>query len=335
MFRIGGVRSMHEKIYKRMTMLRKGGANGVFRRIFLGTGEKSGVISRILLYAMLVILSYIFLYPFLYMLANSLKPLKDLINDAVKWLPTELYFENYKQAFEVLKFKDTLLDTLLLTLIPALCQIAVAAMTGYAFARYRFRGRMIFMTILLITFILPKQITSMPTYLLFRDLDIIGTINAFLLPAITGQGVNNAIIVLIFYQFYSQIPTSLIEAAQLDGCGHIRVFLRVALPMAMSAFIIGFVFSFVWYWNDTYSASLFISGTGISTKSGLSTLLIELQRFEDSYKSLYPEGATTVNRINESIRMAGTIICILPLLAVYFLLQRFLVQSVDMIGIKE
>ena len=59
---------MHEKIYKRMTMLRKGGANGVFRRIFLGTGEKSGVISRILLYAMLVILSYIFLYPFLYML---------------------------------------------------------------------------------------------------------------------------------------------------------------------------------------------------------------------------------------------------------------------------
>lgn len=326
---------MQENLYKRIEILRKGGTKGVFRYLFTGTGEKSGVISRILLYAMLVILSYIFLYPLLYMLANSLKPLKDLINDAVKWLPTEIYLDNYTQAFEVLKFKDTLLDTLLLTLLPALCQMVVAALTGYAFARYRFRGRLLLMTILIITFILPKQATMMPTYLLFRDMDIIGTVNAFLLPAVTGQGLNSAIIVLIFYQFYRQIPISLIEAAQLDGCGHIRVFVRIALPMALSAFLIGFLFSFVWYWNDTYSTSLFISGTGLGNKSNMSTLLIELQRFEDSYKLLYPEGATTVNRINESIRMAGTIICIFPLLAVYFLLQRFFVQSVDMVGIKE
>ena len=318
-----------------MVKIRRSGIWEGARRLLLGNQEKSGLLVRLLLYALHIVIGFIYLYPLLYMLATSFKSLSDLLNDSVKWIPTALYLDNYKQALEVMKFQETFIDTLLLSLIPAVLQVLVASLTGYAFARYRFRGRMLLLGVLILTFVLPKQATMMPTYLLFKDMDIIGTLHAFTLPAGLGQGINSAIITLIFYQFYRQLPDSIVEAAQLDGCGHWKVFVRIALPTAGAAFLIGFLFSFVWYWNETYLTSLYVAGTGLGNKHSMSTLLLELRQFEASYKLLYPEGATSVNRINESIRMAGTMVCIAPLLLVYFALQRYFVQSVDMVGLKD
>ena len=311
----------------------KPGLTSAFRRVVLGSTEKFGVLPAILLYSVLIVFSYIFLYPLLYMFITSIKSLHDLIDDSIVWIPTKLDTSSYVQAIKVMHFKDALLDTLQLTLVPAVCQIITAALTGYAIAQYRFRGRRIVIGVLILMFIVPRIATMMPTYLMYRDYSLIGTLGAIVFPAALGQGVNASIITLIFYQFYRQMPVSVVEAAKIDGCGHWRVFTRIALPSVTSAVIIAFLFSFVWYWNETTLVGIFVANSSFGSGSSMTTLLINLQNFEANYKAMY--GAENANLMNEAIVMAGTMLCVLPLLVVYFVLQRFFVKSVDMIGIKE
>lgn len=304
------------------------------KHFLLGSRDKNGLIKDVIIYALLTVVGFVFVYPILFMFITSIKTLPDLLDDTVKWIPSELYLENYKQALAVMNFEETALNSFLLAFIPSVCQVFVACITGYGFARYNFKGKNLFLLLLFLTFILPKQATMIPTYSLFKDLDILGTMGAFIYPAFLGQGLNAAIIILVFIQLFKKLPKPLIEAAQLDGCNELQIFYKIALPTAIAGFIIGFIFSFVWYWNETYLTSLFVGGSGLGQKNYISTLLLELEKFEASYKAMYPEGATSVNRINESIRMAGTVLCVAPLLVLYFAMQRFFVESVNQVGIK-
>ena len=318
---------------KNLLMRKNAFSKESLRRFLLGSYEESGFLVKLALYIVLIVISYIYLYPLLYMLVTSFMSVDDLVNDAVNWIPTGIDLNNFKQAFEVMDFGNTIVDTLQLSVIPAACQILVCCLTGYAFSRYRFKGKAICWGLLILTFVLPSQATMVPTYLIFKDMDIIGTVWAFVLPAILGQGFKSTIITLVFYLFFSQISTSQIEAASLDGCGHFKVFFYIALPCVGAAFIIGFLFSLVWYWNETYLTSMYISNSSIGNKNSMTTLLVKLTQFEASYK-LLNEGDSD-NTLNEAIRMAGTVICITPLLVVYFALQKYFVQSVDMVGLKD
>lgn len=303
------------------------------KRVLFGSYESSGILVKTGLYIVLIIISYTYLHPLLYMLVTSFMSVDDLVSDSVRWIPTGIDFDNFRQAFKVMDFKNTLIDTLELSVIPAVCQSAVCCLTGYAFSRYRFKGKTLCWGLLILTFVLPSQATMVPTYLIFRQMDIIGTVWAYVLPALLGQGFKSTIITLIFYLFFSQISVSQIEAASLDGCGHFKVFFYIALPCVTAAFIIGFLFSLVWYWNETYLTSMYISNSSIGNNNSMTTLLVKLTQFEASYKLLNEGGGD--NTLNEAVRMAGTVICVTPLVAIYFVLQKYFVQSVDMIGLKE
>ena len=303
------------------------------RRFLFGSYEKSGFLVKFALYLVLTVVSYIYLYPLLKMLVTSVMSVDDLVNDAVHWIPTGIDFDNFKQAFEFMDFGNTISDTLQLSIIPALCQVVICCFTGYAFSRYKFKGKALCWGLLILTFVLPSQATMVPTYLIYKDMDIIGTLWTFVLPALLGQGFKSTIITLVFYLFFSQVSTAQIEAASIDGCGHFKVFFYIALPCVGAAFIIGFLFSLVWYWNETYLTSMYVSNSSIGNANSMTTLLVKLTQFEASYKMLN-EGSGD-NTINEAIRMAGTVICITPLLTVYFVLQKYFVQSVDMVGLKD
>jgi multiple sugar transport system permease protein len=303
------------------------------KRFLFGSYENSGFLVKLALYFVLIVISYIYLFPLITMLVTSFMSVDDLVNDSVHWIPTKLALDNFKQAFEVMDFGNTISDTLQLSVLPSLCQVVICCFTGYAFSRYRFKGKAICWGLLILTFVLPSQATMIPTYLIFNEMDIIGTVWAFVLPAVLGQGFKSTIITLVFYLFFSQISTSQIEAASLDGCGHFKVFFYIALPCVGAAFIIGFLFSLVWYWNETYLTNMYISNSNIGHDHSMTTLLVKLTQFEAAYK-LLNEGEGD-NTLNEAIRMAGTVICITPLLTVYFILQKYFVQSVDMVGLKD
>ncbi|MDR0138992.1 carbohydrate ABC transporter permease [Metabacillus idriensis] len=297
------------------------------KRIFMGMQGTDGLLFKLLTYGLLIGIGFVYLYPLLYMGSFSFKSLDDLLNPLVNWIPTEFYLGNYEKANEVLNFFSTLFETLYVTVLPALAQTAVAAVIGYGFARFEFKGKKVFFVLVLATFIIPPQVTLIPRYIFFNELNILGSLQAFLLPAAFGQGLNSAIFILIFYQFFRMVPKALEEAAQIDGAGHLRIFLTIALPMAVPAVIISFLFSFVWYWNETYLAAIYFGDQ-------LTTLPLQLQKFVATFQKMFPaEMGLSGNQLNEGIKMAGTVLSILPLLIVYFITQRWFVEGVDRSGI--
>jgi multiple sugar transport system permease protein len=303
------------------------------KKKLLGSREDAGLVIKFVKYLLLISIGFVYLYPLLHMFVTSLKSLDDLLDASIKWIPSGLYLDNYKDALMVMDFKTNVFYSFYIPLMPTLLQVVICSTVGYGFARYDFRFKKIMMALMIFTFIIPPQIIMMPTYVLYTDLKLLGSMLAFTLPALLGQGFKSAIFILIFYQFYKQIPKSLLEAAQIDGAGHWKSYFRIAIPSAIPAVIVVFLFSFIWYYNETYLVGMYLNNAGLKGGTNLTTLLIQLQNFDTNYNAIYPTTESSVNRLNEAIKMAGTMVSIAPLLLIYGLLQRHFVESVDRTGI--
>ena len=306
------------------------------KKRMLGSADRRGLLMTVVVYVLLITIAFIFMYPVLYMFSRSLMTRNDLLDASAKWLPSQLTAKNYQDAILTLDYWNSLWKNLVLALLPTICQVFVCSMVGYGFARYKFPLKNFWMAVLLLAFLLPPQVTSLPNYLNFSRLKLAdGTVKPFLITAILGQGFKSVLCVLIFYNFHRQTPQSLVEAAEIDGAGHFKAYWRIALPLCTAAIVVVTLFSFVWYWNETTLVREYL-GYGHTRAKGLTTLMIELQKFEDSYNTTFDARASSVtstNKINDAIRMAGTMLSIAPLLILYFVLQKQFVESVDRAGI--
>jgi multiple sugar transport system permease protein len=297
------------------------------KSVLFGSRAGYGLVFTVVLYALLIAIGFVYLYPLLFMFVTSLKSPSDLLNPMVQWVPTELYLGNYEKAFRVLDYPNTLRASLLISVVPSLIQAAVCSIVGYGLARYRFPGKSLIFVLILATFIIPAQNTVIPQMLKYRELGLLGDIRALLLPAVMGQGFKSAIFILIFYQTFLSMPKVLEEAARLDGASDIEIFLRIALPTAVPAFVISIIFSIVWYWNETYLTVIYLQG-------GITSLPMQLSKFAQAYENLYPPGTVNIfDRLNEAVKLSGTFLNILPLLLMYFVLQKWFVESIERSGI--
>jgi multiple sugar transport system permease protein len=297
------------------------------RGFLFGSRAHRGVVFSAALYILLIAIGFVYLQPLLFMFVNSIKSPDDLLNPMVQWVPTEFYFGNYTKSFRVLNYPQTLVSSILISVIPSLLQTFVASLVGYGLARYRFWGKRIIFLLLLVTFIIPPQNTVIPQMLTYRNLGLLGDPLALILPALMGQGYRSAIFILIFYQSFQSLPKVLEESARLDGASDTRIFFTIAMPSALPAYIVSFIFSTVWYWNETFLTVIFLEG-------GVTTLPMQLSRFTQAYENLYPPGVVNIfDRLNEAVKMSGTFLNILPLLVMYFILQRWFVESVEMTGV--
>lgn len=302
------------------------------RKKLMGTNDKTGWIIQFLIYLILITVGFVYLYPLIYMLSTSMKSLSDLLDTSIRWIPSEFYFENYRQAFSVMNIKESLLGSIMVSLVPTFFQVIVTGLVGYGFARFDFPFKRTMMFLMVFSFIVPPQVLMMPTYVLYNDLGLLGSLNSFIIPAALGQGIKSTIFVLIYYQFFRQTPKSLYEAAEVDGAGEWTSFFKIAVPMAIPAIIIVFLFSFVWYWNETYLVNLYL-GNNTSGGRVWTTMPIQLQQFQNNYEAIYPVTASGPNKLNEGITLAGTMITLIPLLITYFFLQNYFTESVDKSGI--
>jgi len=297
------------------------------KRFLFGSRSSYGALFTIVLYLLLIALGFVYLYPLLFMFVTSLKSPTDLLNPMVQWIPTEIYMGNYVKAWRVLNYPTTIVSSILVSVIPSLIQAAVCSVIGYGLARYRFKGKGLIFALIMATFIIPAQNTAIPQMLTFKSLGLLGNVFAIILPALFGQGYRSAIFILIFYQTFMSLPKVLEEAARLDGASDLKVFLSVGLPAAVPAFIVSIIFSTVWYWNESYLTLMFLEG-------GVQTLPMQLAKFTQAYENLYPSGMVNIfDRLNEAVKLAGTFLNILPLLVMYFVLQKWFVESVEMTGI--
>ncbi len=297
----------------------------------MGTKDEKGFLEQFVIYALLICIGFIYLYPILHMVSSSFMSLDDLLDSSIKWLPSSFSLSNYIQAARSMDFGRALWQSIVIAGVPTVMNLASCSLIGYGLARFDFPGKKIVFGIIILSFILPSQVTMIPTYVLYSNLKILGTIWAFILPSAFGMGINAPIFILIFYQFFRQIPRVLIEASMIDGAGHFKSFFRIALPSAKPAFITVALFSFVWYWNESYLTELYVHG--VMTDSGWTTLVIQLDNFASNFSSYATTAASAATNLNESISMSGTMLSILPLLLLYFVLQRHFVESIDRAGI--
>ena len=299
-------------------------------KFVFGTRERQGLGQQIAVYGLLIIIGFIFIYPILYMISTSFMDRNDLLDSSVKWLPSSLYIQNYIAAAKSMDFWKTLGKGVIIAGVPTLFNVLTGMIVGYGFARYDFKLKKLFMGILLFSYILPDQVTMIPTYVLYNDMGILGTIWTFVLPALFGNGINSAIFILIFYSFFKQVPKVLMEAAYIDGAGHFKAFFKIAIPSAVPAIITVFLFSFVWYWNESYLTEMYVQG--LATKSEWTNLVIQLKNFDSNFSTRATTGDMATS-LNESVRMAATSLSILPLFLMYLVLQRQFIESIDRTGI--
>lgn len=303
-----------------------GGDPHRIRRTLIGNGEGQGLLQKTVLYFILAGIGFIYLYPVLYMIVNAFFSSEDLIDPSVTWVPTQIYFGNFVKAWNTLDFQNSFLRSVGMSIIPALFQTAVTAITGYGFARFNFPLKKLWLALCVLTFIIPTQVTLVPRYVLFSSYKILDTPLPSFLPALFGQGLKSAVFVLVFYQFFKSYPKAMDEAAEIDGANKFTLFFKIALPTATPAIVLSVLFSMVWYWNETTQARLYFGD--------IETLPMKLNDFYDSYQALYnPSNLVNFGNINESITLAGTFLSILPLLIMYICLQRQFVESIEKTGI--
>ena len=247
------------------------------KKFFMGSREKEGFLKQFVVYALLICIGFIYLYPILYMFSSSLMTLDDLLDTSINWIPSSLNLKNYAQAGSSMNFWPVLGLSIIVAGVPTLLNVLSCSIVGYGLARFEFPGKKIMMGIIIFTFILPSQVTMIPTYVLYSNLKILSTLWAFVVPSLLAQGINASIFILIFYQFFKQVPKVLIEAAQIDGAGYFKSFVRISLPSAAPAILTVFLFSFVWYWNNSYLTRMYVSG--VMTQSKWTTLVVQLQKF--------------------------------------------------------
>lgn len=284
-------------------------------------------IKKFFLYFLLIDIGFVFLYPIIYMVTVSLMPVSDLVNPTIKWIPTHLDLSNFGQAADTMQYGKVLLHTVLMAGVASLLQIVSCSMAGYALARCNVPLKKVWVAALVFVFLVPDTLTLVPQYVLFNTYHMIGSLGSIFLPALLGQGLNSSLFVLIFMQSFQSYPKSYEEAARLDGANRFEIFLKVAIPMVVPVIVLTFLFSFVWYWNETAKSGLYLDGKFL-------TLPLQLENFDSLFGSAYPSAAgSAMNRLNERIQMAATLLAFLPVMVLYLFLQKHFVEGIESTGI--
>jgi multiple sugar transport system permease protein len=276
-------------------------------------------------YALLIVFGFVFVYPLIYIILVSFMPPEDMFNPAVRLLPSTFSADNYALLFSKMSFFKSIGYSIFLAGTSAALQSLACGLMGFALSRYQFKLKKLYLFLILACFIIPSQVTMIPTYLGFSRLKLLGNPLSFFIPALLGQGFKAPIFILIFYSFFNTIPRALDEAGEIDGASPSKIFFSILVPLAFPAFVLAFLFSFVWYWNETYLTVIYIGNSAKTLLNQMSAVLSSLAN--EAIRD--PVAA----QINIPIKMASAALCIAPLLILYVVMQRQFVESVDRAGI--
>lgn len=295
----------------------------------------------------LIGMSFVMVYPVLFILSAAFKNIQDVYDPTVVWLPKGFSLEPLKLALDVLEFDKSIMRTLSVTLPSVFLQLVSSLLAGYGFARFEFRGKKLLFALLIFTIIVPVQTYIIPLYVEFKNFDYFGigsllglftgaplttslvnTNLPFYIMAALGAGIRSGLYIFMLRQFFMGMPRELNEAASIDGCGPFRVFLKVMLPNAVPMMVTIVVFSLVWYWNDYYLSSMFFNNN-----LPLSQKLTELSTLLD-----FSGQVTTVTKqelifLKEGILACGCLLTILPPLILYIFAQKFFTEGLERSGI--
>lgn len=273
-------------------------------------------------------LCFVILYPLIYMVSCAFRAPEDMNDPTVIWIPRHVTLSVIRETMAVMDYWRTMCRTLLMNIGCSLVQVVSCAVTGYGFARFRFRGRGMLFGIVVLMILVPSQVTAIPQYMLFRHFGPFNLINhplCMYLPAAMGCGIRSGLMIFIFRQFFKGLPKELEDAAYLDGCGPLRTFLQVMTPNAKPAYLTVFLFSVVWYWNDFYVSSVFFDKN--------QTIALMLRNLSKLLSQALFDNADVSPREQIVWLESGCLLAILPVLLMYIFLQKHFTEGIERSGL--
>jgi ABC-type glycerol-3-phosphate transport system permease component len=270
-----------------------------------------------LLYALLTFFGIAFGFPFYWLVIGSLKDETQYNQFPPTWFPNPPHWSNYVTLFQALPFGQFLVNSVIVTGFVVVGVVASSALVAYAFARLRAPGRSVLFALLLATIILPSQITIVPTFILFSKLGWLNSFKPLTIPSFFGD----AFSIFLIRQFFQGIPRDLDEAAMLDGCGYGRIFWHIFVPNSWPVLATVAIFAFINTWSDFFTPLIYLNNFNKMTAAvGLAFLNVE-----------HGGGSSIVTL---QVMLAGSLIVIIPMMAVFILLQRYFVKAITLTGVK-
>lgn len=289
-------------------------------------------LGKIILYIVMSGAAFVFIYPFIYMIVTSLMTNEDLNNFSVNWIPRSLNFENYSLAAEIISYFNNLKNSLLITFLATMGQLISCSMAGYAMARFKNKGNNLLFVIMILAILVPVQTIIVPQYLLYSNLGWLNTYLPLVVPAWFGYGLNGALYIFVFRQFYLGFPKSVEEAAKVDGCGFLRVFFNIVFPVSKASYVVVLVLALVFHWNNSYESAMFISDKTMQTlPSGLENIVYTLTLPPEVMQNSF--GVDSENALNNAVLMAGTFLVVLPIFVAFCFLQKLFIQGIEHTGL--
>ncbi|MCA0755070.1 carbohydrate ABC transporter permease [Paenibacillus sp. N4] len=285
-------------------------------------------------------LSFLILYPILQKVSTAIKDKEDLYSPIVVWIPIHFTWDNFKQAIKIMDYWETLVNTFALSISTTILTAITCALAGYGFARLKFKGSNLLFAGVILTILVPPSTILIPLYLNLKDFTLMGLIPLltgksanllntywpFILTALTANSLKAGLYIFIFRQFFRGIPKEVEEAAYIDGAGVGRTFSRIMLPNAIPAIITVLLFSFVWQWNDSFFTTTYLSSGKVMS--------VQLSALPYNLNSLVSGGSSQADPFYLSmVQDTGILLAILPLIIIYFFVQRYFVEGIERTGI--
>ena len=268
-----------------------------------------------ILYTILFIGSVPLIAPFLFMLSTSLKGSAEVFLVPIRWIPKRPMFSNYAEAlFGYLPFYVYIWNTVKVVAGCLVGDVLMCSLAAYGFARLRAPGRDALFILVLSTMMLPGQVVLIPTYVLFKKLQLIGSLWSLILPNLFAGG---AFYIFLFRQFFQTIHPELSDAAKVDGCSLLGIYWKILLPMSRPALITIAIFSFFGQWNSFLWPLILIGGEPKNM-----TIALGLRRFQGAHN------------VEWGLQMAAAVMALAPCLFTFFVAQKYFMQGIVVSGVK-
>ncbi|WP_199826297.1 carbohydrate ABC transporter permease [Streptomyces sp. SBT349] len=271
-------------------------------------------LSRALLHLVVAAGAVITLFPFLWLVRSALMEDGQIFVSPPEWLPDPFAWHNFSDSLTARPFGRYFLNTLTIEAVVVPGVLLVGALSAFAFARLRWRGRNPVFAVLLSALMLPYAVTLVPTFIGWQHLGLVGTYVPLTLPAWFGVGQIGSI--FLMRQFFLTIPRELDDAAYMDGASPFTVFWRIVLPLSKPVLIVVGIFTFIGVWNDFLNPLIYLADTNRFT------LALGLASFQGVYSAQW------------GYLMAASTVVIAPIIAVFFLAQRHILEGITLTGLK-
>lgn len=287
-------------------------------------------------YFFLIAIGYIVLFQLFYMVSYAFRPSSEMADSSVVWIPRHPTFDRFIEAFDSMKYFETLWNTLSVQIVSALIEVITCAIVAYGFARFKFPFKGVLFAFVLVTIMVPPIMVSIPLFLNYAYFDIFGILGliseavgtelrpnlidtgwVFWLPSLFASGLRSGLFIFIYRQFFKGLPYELEEAASIDGAGPVKTFMHIIIPSSGVAILTVAIFSVVWHWNE-YDLSMLYFNNSYPLSVRLSQITTQM-------------ASGAVN--DRGFTMAAALLFVLPVLIMYIILQRKFIQSIDRVGI--